>query len=136
MVEDSLSKIDLECCSLIKSFLAHETSGDSFCGTIATLWMSHRDIQESIKKTWDEPYDKQLVKARLRGELTAEEFGKLYSELLGLGKMTKFSKMINEAHSVCSVFSPSPEDEWEIDEEQLQSEIQILFTNYQQTCNL
>jgi hypothetical protein len=136
MVEDKLFKIELQCCSLIQKFLSHEVTGDNFCSVIAELWINHRDIQESIKKTWDKPYDKLLVEARLRGELTPEEFGKLYSELWGLGEIKIFSKMINEVHSVCSTFSPSPEDEWEIDEHELQSEIQVIFTNYQQVCNM
>ncbi|MFQ4142115.1 hypothetical protein [Chlorogloeopsis sp. ULAP02] len=134
MVKNDLCKIESQCCSLIQRFLAHEASVEDFCSDLTTLWMNYRDIQESIKKTWDEPYDQKLVEARLRGELTAEEFGKLYSELWGLTEMMDFSRMINGVHSACSAFSPSPEYEWEMDEQQLGSEVQTLLTNYQKTC--
>ncbi|MGB3205174.1 MAG: hypothetical protein WBB28_09315 [Crinalium sp.] len=64
--------------------------------------MNYRDTQESLKENWDQPYDKILVEARLRGEITAEEFGKLYSELLGLDEIRDFSTMIDGVHSACS----------------------------------
>jgi len=131
MDKEVLCKIETQCCYLIQEFLDHKVSISNFCSDLTTFWMNYRDTQESLKESWDQPYDKILIEARLRGEVTAEECSKLYSELWELDDMSEFSTMIDRVHSACSAFSPLPKYDWQIDEQQFRSEVQSLFTNYQ-----
>jgi hypothetical protein len=129
-VKNNMAIIEEQFQLLIKKFLTHEVSVEKFCSNFTNLWIQHRNEQEKIKQAWNEPYDQQLIEAHLRGELSTEEFGRLYSDLWGLPEKMYLYELIDSIHSACSTFNPSPEQEWEINEAQLRLEVQTLIENF------
>jgi len=129
-------KIDIEAeerqvQDLIDQFFAQKINADDFCSNYTAYWMRLRDKQEKIKLTWAEPFDKKLIEARVRGEIDADEFARLYSELWGFEGVLSFYEMADSIHSACSSYNPSPQYDWEIGEDQLKGEVQQLLIKYE-----
>jgi hypothetical protein len=131
MVNNRIDEMKLQLAVLIKNFSKHEISADTFCSEITRLWISYRDFQEDIKKTWEEPYDKKLIEARLQGSLSPEEFSKEYRKLWGIVQEDTFYTLLNSAHSLCSIFSNSPLCEWEINENDFRQELDKIISENQ-----
>lgn len=128
-MKEGLAIIESQCCKLIDTFLSQEICIKEFCQDLVELWIQFRNAQEKIKETWNKPYDQMLVEARLNSLITTEEFSKRYRELWGLDEISSFSDLIDRVHSACTIFNPSPEIEWEIDEQQFRLEVHALFEN-------
>ena len=116
--------------SLIESFLGWNREVDTFCAEFMTLWMQDRDKTYAKKATWSQPYDELLLTSWQRGEISEDEFQKEWAKLWGYAEEVEFRDMIDEIHSACSVFSPAPELQWEMDEEQLRQAVKESFGNY------
>jgi ribosomal protein L16 Arg81 hydroxylase len=125
-----ISRFEPKFLSIIHEFLEQTISVESFCSKFTDLWMKFRDDHQQIKKTWNEPLDQLLIEARLRGELSPEEFQKQFRELWKLNEIEDLSEMIDPIHSACSAFNPYPDNEWEINEETLRAEVHSYLTKY------
>jgi hypothetical protein len=112
----------------IRRYLKFELSSEDFCLEFTKLWIHYRDEQYEIKSKWADPADERLFKARFNGEITEDEFSKAYKELWGIA--FEFVEMVDAIHSACSSYNPSPEMEWEINGEQLRSEVQLYLDKY------
>jgi hypothetical protein len=130
MVNHEIDEIKKQFLILIKRFMNNDILVDSFCSETTQLWIRYRDIEEDIRKTWDESYDQKLIEACLEGSLSPEDFEKQYRELWGLNEKNDFFELLNGTHSACSVFSPSLMYDWEINEHQLRREIKTLSTAF------
>ena len=119
--------------SLIEKLLNGNLAADQFCTQFTRLWMKERDAVYARKATWPEPYDELLIAAFQRGEMTGSQFRSEHAKLWGYDENDAFQEMINEIHSTCSVFSPTPELEGEIDEQQLKYDVKKSLDSYQET---
>jgi hypothetical protein len=119
---------------IIDRFLNHEMICDKFCSLFVESWIMLRDehlkARESIKKTWDRPYDLDLMYAKLEGRITAEEFQEKNAALWEIEETTDFDNMIHGIHSLCTSFREQPKQEWEVDENTLRSEVSSLLQVY------
>lgn len=116
--------------SLVGKFLSRELAADDFCAQFIALWTQDRDSADAKKAAWPQPYDELLMTAWQTGKIGESEFRKEWAKLWGYAEETKFQDMINEIHSACYVFDPSPELQWEINEEQLRHAVSASFTEY------
>ncbi len=122
---------DEEYLSLIESFLSGNLEVISFCYELTALWTLDRDEMYAKKATWSQPYDEMLTAAYLRGEISKNDFSQKHAELWGYSEDSEFRTKVHTLHSACSVFSPSPELEGEISEEELRQEVREALAAYQ-----
>ena len=109
--------------AMIQAFLDGETDPEAFCNEFIALWVQDIDEEGARATTWPEPYDKQLLAARERGEISQEEFSRRWSELWGYAEDVPYVELLDKIHSACEVFDPQPRFEWEIDEAQLRADV-------------
>lgn len=103
---------------------------NEFCSLFTDLWMQLRDEKEHLRETWPERYDLQLQEAFRRNELSAEEFSRRFNALWHISELDPLFDVINEVHSACSIFNPSPQHAWEMDEQQFKAEIEQIARQY------
>ena len=108
---------------LMKAFLEDKIRPKDFCINFTRLWMQERDNITAQAAEWSQPYDKLLIAAFQRGELSDVQFREEYMELWGGAKEAAFEEIICAVHSACSVYTPVPELEGEISEGQLRQEV-------------
>jgi hypothetical protein len=128
MVTNQLLTIETESNFAIEKFLGFELSAEDFCVKIIFLWRSYRDAEEHSKQAEYEQQESESMKALLQNELTSEKSKNISSKSI---IKKSFFKMLTMIHGSCSAFTDSPENEWEIDEQQLRFEVQAFFTEYQ-----
>jgi hypothetical protein len=126
----NISKTEPEFLEIIRKFLENIISVDRFCSEFTYSWMKFRDEQLKIQETWSEPLDQKLIEARLQGQLSSEAFEKQFSALWGLDEIKDFNKMADSIHSSCSAYNPTPENQWEIDEKELRTEVRSSLILY------
>jgi len=115
----------------IELFLNHQIEPDEFCDRFVKLWIISRDEHLKIKETWDRPYDRELISAKLEGMITSEEFNKKYLALWGMEEKINFHNMIDDIHSLCMSSSDEPESDWEVDRNALFLEVTLALRAYQ-----
>lgn len=112
-------------------FLHHAQAAADFCDQFTRLWVENRDRTLAKKATWSQPYDEMLLAAFQRGEISTDEFQNEYAKLWGYADDIEFQTMIDALHSACMCWDPSPELDWEIDDEQLRQEVGDALAAYQ-----
>lgn len=116
---------------MIYAFLASEVTSDVFCNSFTEIWMSRRDATYSKQNSWSERYDLQLIQKLEQGTLSKEEFGKQWNQIWGIAGNICFYEMIDRIHSACSVFYPTPTQEWQIDETGLRADITKALAEFE-----
>jgi hypothetical protein len=115
----------------IELFLDCQIDPDEFCDRFVKLWIISRDEHHKIKETWDRPYDRELVFAKLEGKITSEEFSEKYLALWEMEERMDFYNMINSIHSLCMSYSDEPEVEWKVDRDTLLVDVTLALQTYQ-----
>lgn len=88
---------------IIRGFLSKKTNSNTFVNEFMEQWKHDRDKQwEDIEK--------------------GEEPNEAENELN--------NKLLDQIFSACDCYDPNPENEYEINDEQLFNEVKILATNY------
>lgn len=117
--------------SLVQEFRGGRLAAPKFCAQFTTLWVQDRDATCAKKAAWPQPYDELLLASWRRGEMSDSKFQEKWAGLWGYAEDRKFRSLADEIHSACSVFSPSPELQWELDEEQLRDAVDKSLSHYE-----
>ena len=118
---------------LINQFSDRKIDAEVFCQKWLSLWSIDRDEQYALTNSWSERYDLKLKDALNRNEITAEEFERKWVELYGYGDYKHLLELVDRIFTACDVFSPKPENEYEIDEKGLRNEIKSHLVTYETT---
>jgi len=117
--------------SLIQRFLGGELAAAKFCALFTAAWAQDRDQASAKKAAWPQPYDELLMASWRRRELSDSEFQSEWGALWGGAEDAGFRTLVNKIHSACSVFSPFPEMQWELGEEQLKHAVANCLADYE-----
>lgn len=93
--------------TLMKRFLKGDIDGKSFQKTFLDMWRSDRDASYARAEKWPKRYDIELLDARLRGELSADEFSKRWRELWGY-EPTRWLEISESLFRDVDRFEPDP----------------------------
>lgn len=117
--------------SLVQKFQGGALAAREFCAQFTALWVRDRDETYAKRAAWLQPYDELLMASWQRGEMRDSEFQEKWAALWGYAEDAGFRALVDEIHSACRVFNPSPEMQWELDEEQLRQAITASLANYE-----
>ena len=93
------------------------------------VWKHDRDEEDSLRLTWDRPYDQELIKRRQSGALTDREFFEQWSRLWGISETGRVLRgVLDRVFTACDVFNEDQERaSYELDETGLRREAQQLI---------
>ena len=109
--------------AVTRLFLQREMDANTFCDKFTKIWIAYRDTRLAKQDEWTERYDLKLTRALKEGEITLEEFDTQWRDLWGYADIEPLIDMVDRIHSSCAVFYEFPEEDFEIDENQLRFEV-------------
>ena len=119
---------------MIEQFLRKEISVEDFCERFTERWMQRRDALYEFGQNTLRGQDHILLQKLQSAEISKENFASEWTALWGNKSDPCLDNMVDNVHSACSIYSPEPEFEWEINEAKLRDEIRNLFSDFLRCC--
>lgn len=121
---------------LIKQLLDGTMPADDFSADLCYWWTHDRDEQYTLRDTWPERYDLQLLSALRSGEIGSEEFSKKMAVLFGYEQDMPLTRMVDSLYTACDAFVGSEgevtEPKYEYDEKQFIDYVRKVRDEYEQ----